>query len=530
MKTKIFISVLLIVIIPVLYFLIWTGFNNVEEVSTTKALIPASANPSKNFITCIYNNDYYGINTQAKWSIKDNLPRYKYELNFNSIQISGGPQGGAFDDAISSYSTGVNGLMSDIDTSGLMTLYGRQKLEKLCFGQRVEYEAEGGNNGFSYQRRYADIITDSGRSVLHPCISNCDATPRILCDSIYENIQHSNIIADYFSSADAGNWFLKPVMRIDSSVAHNNPTVPVIAIVTKNFSGETSGPNGNKDSLVIRARNFLDSSTQNYNGKYLENYSFLAGDKRLNVSGNVTDGLNKGRDDNNLDLCKVDFKIYWLGQVEVWFDKLIVDDEMGNNLFNADTSVSHFYERKITEEIDAFKSSNFHRSNYAYYVDEMVYANIPCVKRVVELMKSVDTNARLNCATTNYLNTRGMRNDTLAYRVFMQTLNPELFSNDAHEITGLFPNNLTLLESQFNQVAVSSSISAYQNEQQRKFGDKYYHSGDYQGSLIYQIELARNQRNIYAPNAQFIMQPQLHAFFIHHTDNTNPEWEGIREP
>ncbi|MBS1552989.1 MAG: hypothetical protein JST15_13065 [Bacteroidetes bacterium] len=118
----------------------------------------------------------------------------------------------------------------------------------------------------------------------------------------------------------------------------------------------------------------------------------------------------------------------------MWFDKLIVDDEMGNNLFNANPDIREIFETKVTEEIDAFRSSSLHPSNYAYYVDEMVYSNIPCIKRVSELMDSIDSDSRLTCATTNYLNTRGLRNDTLGNRVFLQKLNPELFTNDAHEI------------------------------------------------------------------------------------------------
>jgi hypothetical protein len=32
--------------------------------------------------------------------------------------------------------------------------------------------------------------------------------------------------------------------------------------------------------------------------------------------------------------CYVDFKVYWPGQVEVWFDKMVVDDEIADGLFN----------------------------------------------------------------------------------------------------------------------------------------------------------------------------------------------------
>ncbi|MBS1552987.1 MAG: hypothetical protein JST15_13055 [Bacteroidetes bacterium] len=481
-------------------------------------------NPQKKFINCIYNNDYYGLNDAAKYSIYGNIPRYVDSLNFNSIQIYGGLQGGAFDSALNSYSTQVSGLMEKLDTSGLKVLYGRDKISKLCYGQRLEYEAEGGNDGFSYSRRYADVITDNGRTVLHPCITDCDATPRLLCDSIYENLQHCNIVADFFSVADTGVWYLKPVMRIDTSDFSSTDSTPVVRIDAINFEGNLI------KSATIRVRNFKNSNFE-YLGGYISEFNFIdePPSTNLNVSGNLVSGLNAGRDDDHLDLCKVDFKIYWFGQVDVWFDKLIVDDEMGNNLFNANPDIRNIFETKVTEEIDAFRSSNLHPSNYAYYVDEMVYSNIPCIKRVTELMDSIDAGSRLTCATTNYLNTRGLRNDTLGNRVFFQKLNPELFTNDAHEIPGMFPNNLTLREGRFNQIAISSSISSYQNELQLRFGDKTRAANENQGSLVHQINFAREQRNLYAPNAQFIMQPQLHSFFIQRF-NSSPEWSGIREP
>ena len=307
-------------------------------------------------------------------------------------------------------------------------------------------------------------------------------------------------------------------MRIDTSDFSPSDSTPVVRIDAINFEGNLI------KSVTIRVRNFRNSNLE-YNGDYISIYNFTGENStNLNVSGNLDSGLNAGRDDDNLDLCKVDFKIYWFGQVDVWFDKLIVDDVMGNELF------SGIHDYKVIEEIDAFRSSNLHPSNYAYYVDEMVYSNIPSIKRVTELMDSIDAGSRLTCATTNYLNTRGLRNDTLGNRVFLQKLNPELFTNDAHEIPEYFPDNLTLTEPFFNQVAISASINSYQQELQNRFGDKNRTANQNQGSLVYQINFAREQRNLYALNAQFIMQPQLHSFFIHRLNNPTIEWGGVREP
>jgi len=531
MKKKIY-KILIAFTLPVLLYFVVSGFKETGEIESTGLNIQTSPliTPTNEFIVSVYNADYYGIhNTPAQWSIIGNLPRYKNELNFNSIQIYGDfeSQGGGFNDPLSTYDDGVDSMMNILDTTGLKILYGRGKITTLCYGQRLVYEAEGGNNGFSYHRQTSSIIPDNGRMVIHACLpnaSNCpesDATPRFLCDSIYENLQHSNIIDDDFSEADAGDWFLKPEMKIKTSDFSSSDTTKVLAIFVKNFDGSEG------DTIIIRVKNFGNNG--NYSGNYIHDYYDGQLLMPLTISGNITDGLNKNRDNNNLNSCKIDFKIYWFGQVEVWFDKLIVDDEMGNNLFHANPDIRNIFETKVTEEIDAFRSSNLHPSNYTYYMDEIVYSNVPCIKKVVELMKSADTESRLSCATTNYLNTRGMRNDTLAYRVFFQSLNPELFTNDAHEIPGYFPDNLTLTHSQYNDVAISTSTSNYQTNLQDRFGDKFYHANDPEhGTLVYQVDLLRRQRDIYAIDAQLLMQPQNHGYLIKREGNNY--WEGLREP
>jgi hypothetical protein len=108
----------------------------------------------------------------------------------------------------------------------------------------------------------------------------------------------------------------------------------------------------------------------------------------LEVSGNDNNatGLNFGNK-NNFDDSRVDFKVYWYGLVDVWFDKMIVDDELGNNLFNG------VYDNEIDAEV-----SNFARepSNYTFYCDEVVYSQIPCVEYIRNKMKSSEPNSNIS--------------------------------------------------------------------------------------------------------------------------------------
>jgi hypothetical protein len=77
---------------------------------------------------------------------------------------------------------------------------------------------------------------------------------------------------------------------------------------------------------------------------------FSPGDPTLEVSGNTTDGLNAGIDEYWLtwpQRCRVDFKVYWCGQVDVWFDKMTVDDFYANKLLSTDRCGN--FDEKILE-------------------------------------------------------------------------------------------------------------------------------------------------------------------------------------
>jgi hypothetical protein len=144
------------------------------------------------------------------------------------------------------------------------------------------------------------------------------------------------------------------MMKIDSSVVDNNPTARVVAIVTYNFRGNKI------DSTIIFARNFRDAN-DNYPGTYVNEYNFVGEPLPIpdlivqgSLDSNATiSGLNYGYGGNsgvngfdryNVKQCKVDFQVYWFGEVDVWFDKMIVDDKWANKLFDGT------YDVKIREE------------------------------------------------------------------------------------------------------------------------------------------------------------------------------------
>jgi hypothetical protein len=157
--------------------------------------------------------------------------------------------------------------MSDVGSRGLKGFYARTNITWLAEAQRLEYEISNNgskavNNGFTYQ----DIMngtytTDGSRTVLNPKTGINSAG--WLCKNIYENIQHS----DFINRKDKGNWFIKPVMKINKNDFSPDDTITVVRIDAINFRGEYI------KSAMIRVRNFGDSGFK-YDGGYISDYNF----------------------------------------------------------------------------------------------------------------------------------------------------------------------------------------------------------------------------------------------------------------
>jgi hypothetical protein len=313
----------------------------------------------------------------------------------------------------------VLGVIDSIEDKDLTAWHNSLNISNYCYGQRLEYEVEGGNYGFSYQTITDTIIQDSGRTVLHGRVSS-NNTPRYISRDVYENLQHGDLFD--FNQLDSGIWLIKPLMRIDSNVVDNNPDANVVRIDVINFSGDTIA------SVPIKAQDFA-IQTSNYSGKYLSEFNSST---PLSVSGNPynSSSLNYGVKNvswkNWKNECKVDFRIWWYGEVDVWLDKVIVDDEFANRLFNSDTTSNK--NRFIKQEVNYFST---HSSEPVFFVDEVLFSSIPCIKYVDSIMKSENPDAKLHIAVTNYLNTRAFKDNTIAHRAFMERLDLESFNADA---------------------------------------------------------------------------------------------------
>ncbi|HAY35171.1 MAG TPA: hypothetical protein DCY06_13660, partial [Bacteroidetes bacterium] len=525
------------------YFLVFTGFN-----TNSNGLISGYSNSitspppgsSKNFVNCIFNDAYESWNHQA-WVLKF-LDRYKDSLHFNTIQYYNYPEVsnyyGTFNLPMTQSQITHNiDLLDSVGIFGLKTFTARQNIEKYCYGQRLIYEVSSGgsttiNDGFCYQTIMPDTYTtDSGRTVLHAIPSQQQTSGGYLCKDIYENLQHTDLYD--FVQLDGFTWHLKPMMRIPKNIFSNTDTTKVAAVIVKNYSGSTI------DSIIIRINNFKDVDTT-YSGKYLDTYSFSQQDLLI-TSGSSQTGLGAGRDGDFrswVNNCKVDFGVYWFGEVEVWFDKMTVDDDRARRLFDP-TSSEIPIDSLIRQEANELGS---HAANFSFFVDEVTYSNNPCINYVDSVLKSANPNAKLHTAITNYFQIRGFKNNEVGQRVYFQQTNLNSFNADAHVIDWYvkIPNNFNHYDSLLNPGWKCDNYNQYNNQLQSVvFGDKTSilsesiniteNDPPYWGSLIYQVNLSRSKRDLYSPNSKFIMQPQIHSN-IFKADTAQYYEYGNREP
>lgn len=503
----------LIIVITGLIFV--TAFY-INKSGETGELKDFTSKQPKEFVNIIFNSKWFGALDRDPnpefLAIDNNISSYRDSLFFSGIHIYGfdAVTSGRFDEPSVNYINGINNQISRIESAGLRGFYGRIKIETPSYAQRLVYEAEGGNDGFSYQRimgqnvnsRPDIIIEDLGRTVVH---LKKGQAPGFLCENIYENLQHGDFFD--FTQRDAGYWYFRPVMRIPADNFNPSDDTPVISIVTRNFKGDYI------DTIIIRKRHF----PADYKGQYIMDYpslgrNFIQGhpDSLKSINRGITANWDKWDTE-----CKVDFKIYWHGQVDVWFDKLIVDDESGNELFAKST-----FRERIRDEIISIK---FDYDRSRLNLDELTYSQLPAFKYVTEIVREINPEIKFNIAQSYYLHQRSLKNDTLGIRKFLEVSQPASFNKDIHSIPWVLPNSIN---GGFNGNNLVSKED-YTNElQHNSFGHK--NSG---WTFIKQVSFARKQRDaLITCSPQLIIQPQIHGWMFRDTKDTSKYRQTLREP
>lgn len=571
MKTKIY-RFLVLLIVPVIYIVMVSGFHRAE--GTTGGLnvtTPPSVSVPKNFMNFILNVDYqYGNDVDECNSHPSQMENHVSEyadLNFNGTALYDADSGSY---CLGNFNAGLlpgqksktEALIDSVHQDGLKAIFERSNISNLCYAQRLVYEVSNGgsqtvNDGFCYQvcRGHYEVEQD-GTTAIHACANpqqcneeNWDGMAQNICESIYENLQHTDLPGFRPQARDVWEWHLKPRMKIKQEDFNdpNKQTLPVVTIKVYCF-GDPDTPIAEK---TIKVRNFKND-TGYYNGLYQETFNFIDDPGTdLWVPGDETNGLNKGRNDkwwewddpNSSNRCQVDFKIHWEGNVDVWFDKLTVDDYRANKLFDPDRLKN--YDPYLDSELTAFGSSSNHKIDI-FFVDETVHSNIPCIKYVTDYIRQHSPGTIISCATSNYLNIHGLKNDDLGFRPFLDSVKPDYFSTDVHNFVGsrdelypydynenYLPSSITvtdnLVPSGTSPAGWLTDYNTYNNWLQNKvLGDK----SNTENSFVWVVNLARTQTNTYSPGTRLIVQPQIHGDLRDHEDigTTEAYDEGGREP
>ena len=526
------------------FLLFWAAFgfnsidnsnNSVNKRNPVNSIL--SGAPPKKFINMMYNDKYYGrANPSDYRAVENNISNYRDSLNLNAIQIYSydGSLSGRFEEPLSSYSSYISDVMESVNNGMLKGYYERQKIVVPCYGQRLEYEAEGGNEGFSYKWQMHNGVTDSNRTVIH---ASSPDSPGMLCDTIYENAQHSD--GTDFTHRDLLTWYIKPVMRINTGLPD---TTSIVTIHVTDYNGTII------KSIKIRAGNFKSGGV--YSGAYQDKYYNLSED--LSVSGaNTSGGLNYRLPpvdstwvftlNKHPRTCKVDFKVYWHGLTDVWFDKMIVDDEMGDKLFNISNPEHDSCVNKIKEETNYFFDGTHNLQ--AFFIDELSVSMIPCVRFVDSIMKSEQPGSNLVGVQATFWNNRGLREDTIGFNKFYRELQPKETIIHALLNTPLYPNNLTLNTGDFC-LASSVSKSVYNAYLQTQIlGDR--NAKDLKqwwpnlggpdpikpslyGTVVNEISYAKNKIAQYTPDTKLYYQSAIQLYG--HKPVSGSCYSGGKEP
>lgn len=504
---------------------------------------PAASDMPKDFINFILNWGYTPGEPQ-KWVLA-NLSKYKKDLKFNGVhtyandnfyygKITGSLESDAIDNE--------KNLFDSVSADGLKGVYERVKLSNMCSAQRVEYEVTQStgshniNDGFCYTGRdnntcsYLESDKDPATNKTISGVLKSEKNtnkPGYIAKNIFENMQHSDIFEWQWN--DAIDWKIRPMLRINTSDFNSESEEVAAAIITYNYK------NKRIDSTIIKVKNFADSS-----GKYSGGYIDLYKDINITVNGKQETGkLNEGyrylnpSDGIIIKDCAVDFKVYWFGKVDMWFDKMTVESETAEKLFKGD------YDYQIDEELTAYDRNNLNA--YTLFVDELTYSNLPCTKYVYDYIRMhyPNSSAHLSCAMTNGNNVRGIReynSESQTLKKYFSDIQPEIFTVDAHEVSwGNYIPSSFITAQNYESYRIPSTWKVSNDEyneylQMRVLGDKSEATGrtsdaDYsyytdrkkpqpQGSFIYQVRKARDLSNTYSPGAKMIIQPQLHSILF----------------
>lgn len=293
----------------------------------------------------------------------------------------------------SQYSGTISGILSTNSGKNLRTMMDRVKLNRLCYGQRSEYQCEEGNinsyyDFYAWATHNSNVSQDFSEQVSGNWVYGRHSIPGVhqpglVCESLIANREQVNTVAlsnpneiDKFH-----NFYIKPRIRIPIGLPDNTE---ICRIIIYNWNGP-SNPNNKILEVTLKAKHFkVDNGGNNYNGGYVEEYNFIDEGFNLLLLDNLAAGINKFNPDEHRITnpgCNVDFQVEWLGNCEMWIDYVRVDDDVAERLFKNDPD----FELWLQNEAILAESGN--DNALKFYLEEFEMNNIPCIAYVNNKLK-----------------------------------------------------------------------------------------------------------------------------------------------
>jgi len=435
MKTKLTAKIRLRLIIAVLLgfltlaFAYRNSFHFTEDASAEENIIKLSAYPPTPVNNNISTDFLIGAMTDG-WQT-DGQPngysKLRDTLGFNLWHryISGGMSNGQFylhgwtasdeyDAPINNYRTEIQNILGSNENNGMLTLMERPKIERLAFGQRSDYQCEATNIDpmlwfYSYKDhpKGTDVLDDDpnyGESnwVRYCTTNNSNDGPGFagyVVTGLKANREQVN--SNESTAGDkAYSWIIKPKIRADMNYINNpsNYDNPICRIEVLNYDGTLI------KNVELKSRHFKPSFSTNYDGKYKEEqFRFEGTDPTLTIPVSEWENINPRLPNGTYRSyfapdgeCKVDYKVYWYGNCDMWIDYVRLDNDVADELFKGvydNTWISW-------EANDIGQHGN---SPLKFYIEEFEFNNLPCMAYVSRKLRDVDPRLGLMC-DLNYTN------------------------------------------------------------------------------------------------------------------------------
>ncbi|MCX6161959.1 MAG: hypothetical protein NTV87_11605 [Ignavibacteriae bacterium] len=294
----------------------------------------------------------------------------------------------------------VKGLLDSNNNQHLYTFMHRPNIDWLCFGQRSDYQCEDScflspdeQDFWFYTYRNTGTVginlhdyTQFGNGAR---VKYCTTNESVV-DSCYNRVNPHSAgyvvmglkanreqvnATTYPGSGDCQyDWFIKPRIRINVADAYANKLVCRIEVY--NFEGDTI------KKVELYGKHFIDNSN-NYDGSYRDNYYHFPTDTNLIIDTGYYFNPNKKNWLRTDDSCKVDFRVYWYGQCDMWLDYVRVDDEKANRLL---TGSDDEYNNMLGWEAQLAVYNN---SPLRFYLDEFEFNHLPCLKYVSKKLREL---------------------------------------------------------------------------------------------------------------------------------------------